>query len=261
MNTYKNYWTERYRTNAHDWPGIIKLPLFDPEGRWTYGGPAKITDEIGHAMVLTMGEAPRDLVQAKIKRAKQVVEAVDRLDLLNTDKRHIGSEHSRIDYLRGKLMIGLMEGCTPLADQWSEIALLKLKLFEVLKGEGTSAPYEKLHAMLYLLLAREYAEAKLLVERTRSAKGYELEFSALKALTAELAAHGAPLQNPEVRAQVLDYFDQMRNPQPDRVPGKPYTEFNKSTLDKFEWALLIGEVIEPGDGRLDAWRALELVSR
>lgn len=261
MVIYKSFWTEQYKREADDWRIVITRPLFDLEGRWTYGGPRKIVGEIEGAMVLAMGEAPQELVQAKIQRAKEVVVAVDRLDLLNTDERHIRSEHSKIHYLRGKLLIELMEGRLPPASGWHELAMLKLQLFDTLKGEGTSAPDEKLEAALYFLLAHEYAEAKQVLDGMRSAKGYELERDAMKALTAEMAAHGAPLQNTEVRTQALNYFDQMRNPQPGRVPGKPYAEFSKTTLDKFEWALFIGEAIDPGDGRLDAWRALEIVSR
>lgn len=254
MATYKHYWTKRYRENAQDWPQLVKWPLFDPEGKWTYGAPITLEGEINDAMVLAMGEAPRELVQMKIERAKAMVDAIDRVDLFNTDPRHARLVDSKIKYLRSKSLAGLMEGKTLLTSEWRELALLHIRLFEVLKQDGTPAFDEKLHAALYLLLAHEYAKAEEVLDSMRSVRSHELEFSALKAMAAEVVAHGTPLHSTAVRIQVLDYFDQMRD------PSQPYKKFEKSVLDKFEWALLIGEAIDPGDGYLDARRALERVS-
>lgn len=87
----------------------------------------------------------------------------------------------------------------------------------------------------------------------RNDKHYRLEINALTKLAAEMTSNGIPVRNKETCDQAQDFLNQIRNPNPSQ-------KFDKSYLDMLEWALLIGKTIDPGDGHLDLFHALDRVS-
>ena len=249
MASYKQHWVKEYQKCISDWPRLVEAPLF-PDQRWKNGGPRKAETEIYAALILEFGDAPPELVRAFIHRARRYVEEVDRLDLLNTDDRHVGSSASRASYLHSKIILILLGGAEPSSSEWRDLGEQYFGWYE-----GAGAGYEdiKFRGVVCLLLAREYESARKVMDQTRRARGYEAERDVLRILACTLEEAGAPVRDHQVEDMSMDFFQKIR--QPHSPKG-----YERSLVEKFEWALLVAAVIDPGDGRLDAKRAIDMVS-
>jgi len=131
MVSYKSLWEERYKASFGDWNVILDSPVLDAEGKWTYGGGARIDTELDGVLKLAMGGAPSDMVKKAIQRVVTVIDAVDSLGLLQLDARHRDNEFSHIKYIRGRCIVDLFEGGVfPLSDGpiWAVLKFLSRML-------------------------------------------------------------------------------------------------------------------------------------
>lgn len=252
MVSYKKIWEDRYKASSGDWDVILSSPVLDAEGRWTYGGPSRIETELDGALKLAMGGAPDVLIDKAIQRALIVVDAIDSQDLLGAAPRHRENEFSHVKYIRGRCVIDLFQGKDVSSAKWAELGRLEVSIANGLKGDRDAVCEHRLIAALYFLLADEYSTA---IEVLNLIKGSSIrveEFLALHGLAAFLV--GSEGQDSDF-LEILNYFEKARSP---TALG---LEFRRDRLGVFCWALLVGKFVDPGDGKLDAKRAIFAMSR
>jgi len=252
MTSYKDVWEERYRINSCDWDVILNSPVLDPEGRWTYGGPSRIETELNGVLKLMMGGAPDAQIEKAIERASVVVDAVDSMDLLKTNARHRESEFSHIRCIRGKSVIDLLKNREVSSERWVELGRFEMSLSNRLEGDCEAVCEHRLVAVLYFLLADDYLGALQILDSTELNSGRSEEFSALYGLVCFLVEGEG---RDSAFSKILSYFEKARSP---TALG---LEFRRGLLDILNWALLVGKFVDPGDGELNAGRAVCAMAR
>lgn len=251
MTSYRKFWKDQYDSSSGDWEVILSSPVLDVEGRWTYGGPSRIETELDGALKLAMGGAPDFLVDKAIQRALVVVDAIDSLNLLDTNPRHRDNEFSHIKYIRGRSVIELFQGRDVPFARWAELGRLEVSVADGLKGDLDAVCEHRLIAVLYFLLAEDWLAALEVLDLVRGSPARVEEFSALHGL-AKFLVDGEGQES--AFPKVLNYFEKAR------CPTVLDLEFRRDRLGVFCWALLVGKFVEPGDGKLNARRAILAMS-
>lgn len=121
-----------------------------------------------------------------------------------------------------------------------------------MKGDRESICAHRLDAALYLLIGEDAVGALDVLDSTVKVSVRSEEFAALHGLASLMISGEGCCRD---YAGVLDYFEKTRSP---IDMGR---EFRRGLPGIFCWALLVGKFVDPGDGELNAERAVRAMGR
>ena len=256
---FKSAWVADIKRNEADYPRMIGRELFG--NRWRIAAPQQIEPNATLALKIRFGDGLSEHSTGFIRRAQTLIDAVESEKVMDDPENRSQALWIRRQYYYGRALLLLLQGKSVPPAYWDAVVEGSMDHVSQLRAVRDDSPREWLLAVKCLILSGKIADANTLVTSRKQCKSLADEFAALKLLCHQLAAHGFPVLDEFTRRTVLDYFEKYRDPgyhPPNKVGGPGAGLPNEQ---KFLWGLIVGQCIEPGDGRIDAERAIERTSR
>jgi hypothetical protein len=256
--TQKSYWLGHYERNKSDYPEMTKKPIF--VDLWRRGAPKSVIRDVELALKVRFGDGDLKIANGFLARAAALAEEVVRENVLNDELHQITALSTKAEFLYGRALLRLMENKQVAPQDWNMIVEGFMDRVATLKRAGDDAPDDWLDSVKCLILSGQFERANTLIKVRRQCKNWADEFETLKVLCKAIVDNGLPIMDEAAIKTVVAYFEKYRDPAyvPRHKNGSlgPILNINRM----FVWGLILTQCIEPGDGILDAYRAIEIVS-